>query len=230
MSSYFESKEEEWLKTKWGIFSASEMSKLLVNGKGGNMFGVGAMTYIKRIAREASTIYNEESRGYSSFAMKNGKVKEPESFQHLYKLLGFDGLEYLGGGEPVFKHLDPDSGCSPDCLAIKPDGTVSFGCELKNPNGDTHFGYLIDDEDRISDMWDLKKKKIDYYTQCQFSMKCYNTDLWLWISYNEYFDFRHRMLIIEVKRDNNFLNELDARRLMAIKKKYELIEQLKQRA
>lgn len=228
MSNYFEDLEDEWRKKKWGCFSASEIYKLLVPGAKG-MFGEGAMTYIKRIAREAYTMYNEDDKGFTSNAMRNGTMKEPESFGHLYKLLGFEGLQYCGIGEPVFQYFDADSGCSPDVLAPKPDGIISFGAELKNPKGDTHFSYLIDEKDKINDQWDLKNKLIKFYSQCQFSMMSYKCDLWLWCSYNEYFPLKDRMLIIEVKKDDNFQNNLEARLVMAEKKKYEFLEQLKNR-
>lgn len=226
--SYFSEKDYEWRQQKWGCFSASEAFKLIVPGKG-ELFSEGGHTYIKRIAREACTLYNEEDRGFKSIAMQNGTAKEPESFFHLEKLLGFDGLQYMGGGEPEFKFLNPDVGCSPDAIAPLSDGRISFGCELKNPTGDTHFGYLIDEKDQIKDWMDLKQKQIKYYTQIQTSLLCYGCDHWIFASYNEYFQFKDRMLIIEVPRDVNFINNLEVRFAQAVKKKYELVERLMNR-
>ena len=102
---------------------------------------------------------------------------------------------------------------------------ASFGCELKNPSSAVHMEYLL----TIKDSQDLKKESIEYYTQCQFAMMTFKTDLWHWCSHNEYFRGNDRMLIIEVPADKNFQADLEVKLGMAIKKKNEFIEQLKNR-
>ncbi len=215
---------EKWKLAKWGNFSASEMSKLLSKGTGSETFGVGARTYINKIARQAYTTFNEEDE-VETKAMKDGKMREPVSFAFLEKLLGFNGLIYYGGGNPIFHHYCPDSGCSPDVIAPIDANTVSFGAELKNPTGDVHMEYLR----KIKDQYDLKKESEIYYCQSQFSLMAYKCDLWLWCSHNEYFPFKDRMLIVEVKPDKSYQANLDIRLKMAIKERNRLIEELKNR-
>jgi hypothetical protein len=210
---------EKWLLDKWGCFSASEMHKLLSKGVG-EMFGKGAKTYIEEVAIEAYTMFNMDEN-VETYAMKMGKIREAESFYYYIKLLGIQFMEYYGGDNPVFKKYCEDSGCSPDSLAKKADGTASFGAEFKNNQRKQHFTDLR----TINEADDLKKEHIDDYTQCQFSMMCYKTDLWHWCSYNEYFPEKDKMLIIEVKEDKSFQDNLIVRLAMAKKIKYRIIEQ-----
>lgn len=217
--------EEKWLMDKWGKFGASDMHKLWAKGVGSNMFGVGAVTHIKKVARQAYTMFNTQD-SVETYAMKMGKVLEPQSFGYIYKLLGVPEVEYYGSSNPVFiphheNDFKADTGCSPDAAAKLPNGKISFGIELKNPNGDTYWDYLTE----ITDQKSLLKCCKDFYTQCQFSMACTDTDLWLWCCYNEFYPVKDRAIIIEVTPDAQFMEELNERVFAAIKKKYELIEQ-----
>ncbi len=214
--------QEQWLMDKWGCFSASEMHKLLSKGVGSDMFGVAAKTYIEETAIDAYTMFSTDEN-VETYAMKMGKVNEAQSFGYLKMLLGVEILEYYGGANPIFKKYCPDSGCSPDCTAPLPDGGISFGVELKNNQRKQHFRDLR----LIADPIDLKREHLDDFTQCQFSMMCYKTDLWLWCSYNEYFPAQDKMLIIEVAADKSFQDNLGVRLQMAKKIKYRIIEQRK---
>lgn len=221
-----EEKERAWKMEKWGMFSASEIDVLNIGGTGGKMFGEGATTYIESRAREAYTTYNEEDN-IETVAMRKGKRKEAEAYAHYCRLLGFDKLEYFGGGNPYFEHYCPDSGASPDCLAWinKEEKRVSFGGELKCPTAKTHMFYLRN----IKDQWDLRKADRNYYGQCQFNLLVFNAEMWHWNSYNEYFPFKDQMLIIEVLPDKQYLDGLKIRLKQAVKDKYKLIEELRSR-
>lgn len=219
--------EEKWLQDKWGKFGASDMHKLWAKGVGTNMFGVGAMTHIKKIARQAYTMFNTQD-SVETYAMKMGKVLEPQSFAYLFQILKLPEIEYYGSANPVFiphheSDFKADTGCSPDAIAKTTDGRISFGIELKNPNGDTHWDYLTE----ITDQKSLLKCCKDFYTQCQFSMACTNSDLWLWSSYNEFYPDKDKALIIEVTPDEKFMEDLNLRILSAIKKKYDLLAEMK---
>ena len=215
--------EYSWLENRWGKFTASTASELESTGKG-EMFGIGAKTRIKKVAREAYTQFNMDESSVNTKEMMLGKMREPISYAYLYKLLGVKTLVHHGDCNPLFhnhiKYPD-DAGCSPDILAYKPDGSVSFGVEMKNPKGDTHQDYLF----LINNSDDLRKKCFDYWVQCQFSMACYGVDLWLWTSHNEYFPQRDRMLIVEVPLDKTFQDNFDIRLQMAIRFKKKIIEQ-----
>lgn len=216
-----ENEVEAWRLAKWGKFSGSQIFHLMVPGEG-QLFSTGGITYIEKVAREAYTLYNDEE-SVESFAMKMGKVREPQSFDFYRRMIGVDSLEYYGGSNPLFVQYCPDSGSSPDCLAKLPDGSNSFGGELKNPTGKIHMHYIRN----IHDQWDLKKESEEYYGQCQMGMIACKCDLWHWCSHNEYFPFKNRLLLIEVKADRAYQDNLRMRLKMAVKMKYEIIEELK---
>lgn len=216
--------EDEWRKVKWGKFSASEIDNLMSPGKGVT-FGQGAETYIERIAREAYTLFND-SENNETFAMKQGKKKEAEAFSFYRKMMGIDQeFEYYGGGNPYFEHYCQDSGSSPDCLLWKdkPNKIVSFGSEFKCPTSKIHWDYIRN----IKTQFDLKQISPQYYGQCQFGMMTFNTDLWHWCSYNEYYPVRTRMNIVEIAADKTYQSNLKVRIKMAVKMKYDLLAQMR---
>lgn len=236
------SKEDTWLLEKWGCFSASEIYHLTIPGtrpktedeleeskkKGDKrktvdtMWGAGAISYIKKVARQAYTIYNDRD-GVETMAMKNGKRDEPAAFGHLYKKLSFPNLTYHGGDNPLFEKYCPSSGTSPDVLARIDENTVSFGAELKCLTGDAHFDYLFDvgsDDDSAERLKDYEYK---FWVQCQFAMMTFKCDLWLFAYYNEFFKGKDKMPIIEIKKDENFCMNLNVRIKQAVKIKDEIV-------
>lgn len=212
------SKEEAWRLAKWGKFSASCIDVLTSKGVG-EMFGKGAKTYIKKVAREAYTLFNTEE-DVETYDMKMGKQREAQSYAAYRKAIGFDDLTYYGGNNPHFEPYDEHSGGSPDCVAKMSDGKVSFGAEFKNPKGDVHFDYLTN----IRNQYDLYKAAPIYYGQCQFLLMIYKCDLWHWCSHNEFFPPRDRLLLIEVEPDKQYQDNLLLRLKQAIILKQLIIE------
>ena len=43
---------DDWYKARLGYFTGSEIGNLFVNGKGGQMFGETALSYINKVAEE----------------------------------------------------------------------------------------------------------------------------------------------------------------------------------
>lgn len=215
-----------WRQLKWGKFSASEISNLMTPGKG-TTFSDGGDSYIERIAREGYTSFND-SENSESRAMRNGKMKEPESFGYYYRLIGSPTqMEYFGGSSPYFELYDDHSGASPDAIMWIDKGlkTVSFGAEFKCPSSKTHWEYL----NSIKDQWDLRKISPEYYGQCQFGMMVFKTSLWHWSSYNEYYPAESRLHLIEVQADEKYQKELNTRLKMAISKKNGIIREMREK-
>jgi hypothetical protein len=221
-----------WKRKKWGMFSASRIHHLLVPGTADKktgiapMFGKGALTYIHEIASQSYIEFNDEEDGAESFSMKEGKRREPIAAGYYQRIIGLNDMMYFGG-QPDFYNYDEHSGCSPDLVVWKDEANqiASFGAEFKNPKRDTHMDYLIE----IKNCEDLKNKCSDYYTQCQFCMMVLKADLWHWVSHHEYYPVKDRMLIIEVPVDKNFQADLEVKLSMAVKKKNEFVNLLKNR-
>lgn len=217
--AYFDnSATEAWLSKKWGCFGSSDIAPLMVKTKDG-MFGDGALTLIKKVARQKYTLFNMDDK-IESHDMRMGKAREAQCVAFYKKLIGFDAIVHCGDANPIFKRYEiegkeTNSGCSPDSIAPLPDnsGRICFGGEFKNPSGDTHSKYLTD----ISDQYDLKKINANYYGQPQFSMMVYGCDLWHWASYNEYFPLKDKMILIEVKKDEQYCTDLHIRVMQAMK-------------
>jgi hypothetical protein len=215
-----------WRMLKWGKFSASEINDLMLPGKG-TTFSEGGETYIERVAREGYTLFND-SENSESRAMQNGKKKEPEAFGYYYRLLGCPPqMEYFGGSNPYFELYNEESGASPDSLMWidKSVKSVSFGTEFKCPSSKLHWKYLT----KVKDQWDLKTIDPQYYGQCQFGMMVFKTNLWHWVSYNEYYPPESRIHIIEVSADEKYQRDLDVRLKMAISKKNGIIKEMRER-
>lgn len=214
------SHEEAWKLARKGKFSASRISELLGKGKD-SMFGVGAMSYINEVACDAFTEF-EDTEGMETYAMKMGKILEPQAAAHHQKIVGVE-ITHYGGNNPYFREYCPDSGGSPDAIAYDISGDISFGAEYKCPKRETHWDYLFS----ISNQQDLQKVCPKYYAQVQFLIHIFKCDLWHWCSYNDYFKGKHKILIVEVQPDKLFMDNLLIRLKSAIKKKYELIEELR---
>jgi hypothetical protein len=223
---------DQWKLDKWGKFSASEIHKLMVPGPMDKktleipMFGEGALTYIKRVARECYTIFNEEESP-QTYAMKMGVEREADGAGCYIRFMGIEGITYYGVQNPVFFPYGQHAGVSPDTVLWMDLGKriASFGAEGKNPTQETHDWNL----DNIRDQHDLKKHYPDYYAQCQFSMMAFNCTLWHWYSHNLYFKGKERILVIEVEANKDFQNSLSLRLKKAIKLKQERIENHQQR-
>lgn len=222
--NYFDIKEqtEKWLQMKWAMFSASDIHLLTDKSSGTKMFGKGAATYILKVARQACSLFNSDDK-IDTHDMRMGKLKET-ACAHFYKqMIGLDSIEHHGDYNPLFHPYNEHSGVSPDALAKKSDGTISFGSEFKNPSADTHFRYLFE----IDSQWDLKAESEKYYAQCQFSMMAFKTDLWHWVSYNEYMNKpSQKMLIIEIQEDKRYQDNLEIRLASAIRIKKKIVEMI----
>lgn len=209
--------ELKWKMARWGKFTASEIYHLCI-GKpetkksAAKMFGDGAITYIKRVAREAYTLYNDRDSTETK-PMKNGNADEPQAYAHLIRLTRRTELEYCGVDNKIFKQYCPNSGASPDSIALKPDGTAYYGAEIKCKTGDVHMDHLFEIGDR-ADL--LRVHEFKFWCQCNFSMMCFECPYWLFTYYNEFFPFASRMKIIEVKEDKVFQSDLAIRLNQAI--------------
>jgi hypothetical protein len=217
--------EARWKMARWKKFTASEMHKI-AKGKAATtkspakFFSDAGVTYIKKVAREGYTTYNDRD-DVSTKAMANGNRDEPQAFAHLCRLIGVSNLMYCGPDNKIFKPYCDNSGASPDAVALKEDGTAYFGAEIKCKTNDVHWDHLFEIGD---DPVCFKEKMFDFWVQCQFLMMSFKCDLWLFTYYNESYPFTDMMKIIEVKSDRIFQSDLALRLKQAIIIKDKLIQ------
>ena len=235
MNNYFEEKEQEWGKQKWGMFSASRISELLILNADGS-FGKGAMTYINQVACECYTEY-EHNEFKGTWEMRQGKINEPLAAQYytsIMKSIEIPGRtirwEYYGGANPLFKKYNDFSGTSPDQIGFL-DEKPYILAEFKCPSRDMHWQRL----QQISKyrpeqeyLW-LREYHIDYYAQMQFNMLNFGCKIGHWVSYNQYFKEPDTAIIITIPEDKTFQHKLKILLGMANTEKNKIINSLKNR-
>jgi hypothetical protein len=217
-------KIDEWHLRRRTRFTASENYKLLIAGTG-QMFGVGAWTYIKHKALEMTTVMQERPELDEAKSILHGRAHEYPGFVEYVKRTGNHGITYLGDDDPMFypyKALAEESGGTPDCAFITDSGLITHGAEIKCPkNSMYHFERL-----KWKSQWDVKDNYILAYTQCQFLMMCTEAKQWDFASFDDRQIVREKKIkIIPIYPDKNFQNNLEVRIRQAIKEKYRIISE-----
>jgi len=209
---------DQWHLQRWTKFTASENWKLLI-GNGSNMFGQGAMTYIKEKALQMSTHMVERPEMDEVKSLLWGKMYEYPAHKAVVSATGYN-LFYLGEDNPLFLEYEPlkkDSGGSPDSLLLKSDATVDIVGEYKCPKSSMmHFDRL-----KWKTQWDLKEGYASCYCQLQNLMMITGAGMGLFVSFDDRQirpEKKHK--IIEVLPDNKFQDNLHIRLVMAVKEKY----------
>jgi hypothetical protein len=215
-------KIDQWHIKRRARFTASENYKLLIPGTG-QMFGVGAWTYIKQKALEMTTVMQERPELDEAKSILHGRAHEYPAFIEYQRQTGNYSLTYFGDDDPIFypyRPLAEESGGTPDCVNITEAGLIDFGVEIKCPkNSMYHFDRL-----EWKDQWAVKDNYILCYTQIQFLMMCTGAKQWDFMSFDDRQIVRSKKSkIIPIYPDANFQNNLEVRIRQAIKEKYRII-------
>lgn len=165
---------EQWEQDRLGKFTASEIWKLVENGRGGEYFGKGAKTYIRLKAAEILTLEPNNGGRVNTNAMEWGNSHEFESLDRYAKETGFH-VDYYGGGSPKFFEYTAFSGGSPDCI-INSDTVGEVKCPY---NSAEHIEHLL-----LNDAEDLKGYYPEAYWQLTFNMVCTGLNKAVFISYD----------------------------------------------
>lgn len=214
--------KDKWFLARHGRFTASEIGKLLSKGNGTEMFGKGALTYIREKAIEKMTVLHERPELDEVKSLLHGKAHEFPAYQSYVMATGNYSMRYFGTDEPLFLSYDDNSGGSPDGIMGK-DTTIHLGLEVKCPkNSNVHFDYL-----HFKDQWDLREYNSDYYAQIQFLMMITKAPMFHFCSFDDRFiDPKKKIKIIEVSPDKKFQDNLDVRLKMAVKMRDSIIAEL----
>lgn len=203
--------EKQWKSERLGKFSASEIGKLMVKGRGKDQyFGDGAVTYIESRAAE---IFNQEpvSDLEGMKAIEWGNQHEGQAAFLFAEKKGVE-VKYFGKENPKFYPYEPVkqwAGGSPD--GIIPVEKSVF--EIKCPEVSTHHIKYW----RMKCGEDLKDVKPLYYAQLQFNMMCTGFKIGYFISYDPRPLSREVQLkILEVPYDAAYCKELDERLKKAV--------------
>jgi len=172
--------------SRMGLFTASEISRLLVSGsrpmtetelaeekaKGGKrktvdtLFGDGAVTYMNE--KIGICITGETPPTFDTVATRWGKEQEEDAIKW-FELITKKKVQHFGVFEYRFFPYKNSGGCSPDAKVIEESACVQVKCPYLSSNHVTYLRVIGDQKKRQE--W-LKKNEKDYYAQCQFEMMC----------------------------------------------------------
>jgi hypothetical protein len=196
----------DWLKARLGRFTGSECYKLFVGSKKkGELFGVGAQTYIKSKAAELLTMDVKPDVDFKqsewAYSLEAEAVNE---FELATKLKG----TYYGVANPTFFNYGDYAGCSPDWEI---DGKE--GADIKCPfNSAEHVRNLL-----LKSANDFKEERWEYYCQAQMSMLVRGWKKFHFVSYDpRMIEKKLRLKILTVYPDQEWREAFEIRLSAAI--------------
>lgn len=224
---YFDidSKIEAWLIKRREKFSSSEVWKLLrtPKQKQDELWSTTAMSYIESKVIELMTVYHERPELDEVESLLHGKINQYPAYERYIEETKNYSMVYLGDDNPIFypcKEMPDESGGSPDIVDIVDNGDINFLAEIKNPSNPAFHFRRLD----WRTQWDVKEGYISAYAQMQDLIRNTNASGCDFIS----FDMRQRskkeqIVIIPVKRDDKFIDNLELRIHLAVKEKYKIL-------
>lgn len=189
---------QEWLRMRLGVATASNFDKIITST------GVESKT-LKDYAFElaSDSLLTEPEASFQSEAMIRGNELEEEARSY-YSFVTDNKVE-----EVTFIKKG-NIGYSPDGL-IGDNGLIEIKCPLKK----NHLKYLIDN-----------KLPTKYKAQVQGGLYISEREYCDFISYHPLFKDEKKMLVIRVKRDEEFIKKLSDLLIKTIELKNSLLTQL----
>lgn len=214
--------EEDWATFRGGLFTASEIHRLLSEPKNKKeLLSVGAKTYVME---RVSAILAPSEPNYYNSAMEHGNQTEPQAVlriaKELNKTVDDDDFIYTSIGGYVFFFDDEyDLGGTPDVI-IK---DLDMCCEVKCPMSKTHLEYLL-----IKTQEDVKKSLGKYYAQMQLNIYLTNTKKCLFVSFDDrFYNEKNHYHSIEILRDEPYIENLLSKAKIAKEEKENIMKQFK---
>lgn len=176
--------------------------KKLVYKKDESFLPDGAVSYV--LEKCCEILAPQEKSGYKSESMQNGTDKEPSSVQAVELAIG---RKFTCAGDEQFFFTDGAYGCTPDGVMYDDNFNVEYGLEIKNPNSDTHLFNLIN----LKNDADLRNHYPVYYWQCMTALAIFGCESWIFASYDDRFEPKNRLLMIEIARNESEIARLKNR-------------------
>ena len=201
-----EQRSEQWFEMRKGRFTASDIVRLL--GKetlAKTKQSIDTFAFEKAI----ETVYGlDEEDDFISFDMQRGIDQEPLAFA---KFKSIKELDFLKVEECVFFPFGEHAGASPDGL-VGNDAIL----EIKNPRRAKFFKTVANG---------ISEVEPKYIAQMQMQMLCTNSDKGYFFNYliDNGKEYWHE---IEVERDEEMIELIKERIVIATKIKLEYIEKL----
>lgn len=192
--------EEAWheMRTKARV-TASQVHRIMANGKRSDGLSVGAITYC--MERVAEMLAKPEP-SFTSYAMQRGNDLEPVAVLEYAKRIGRDVNDddfiYTSEGGRVFL-LGDGCGGTPDVL-IRGSHIV----EVKCPDSKKHLEYSM-----MQDGAELQDVAPDYYAQMQMNIMLADVPCGVFVSYDDrFYNESHRLFTLTVHRDSDYIDRM----------------------
>lgn len=204
-----EQKSREWFKARVGKFTASGMPDLMTTGRGKERFGRTAINYILKIAAERD-MTSEGLEMYLDDQVKKefrqtiwGNTHESDARVEASNLIQCEIKEV------TFAKCQ-DAWLS-DFFGGSADGVTEAGIpvEIKCP-----YDPIIHERNLQLKLTGIDAKH-DYYAQMQAHMINFNADKCYFVSYDPRRSEARRVCVIEVNRDQDYINEMAERLKLA---------------
>lgn len=221
---YIYESEEAWLNARNLVFTSSEVNRLMAEPtkkakEAGKLLSDGAITYI---LEKVAARFEAPKPVYFNNEMQWGKDNEPTAAFRLCEILGFepasDDVIYTSQGGLVFFNFMQELGGTPDLIFPK----IKAIAEIKCPNSDTHLYYKA-----FVNELNFKDELPKYYDQCQSNMFLTQTEMCYFMSFDPRFKDEQRQIhLIEIKRDQDRINQIINKVNLAFAEMNRLIEKL----
>jgi hypothetical protein len=218
--SYFESNDlvDAWLKKRREKFTSSENFLLLKDG-------TGRTSYIERKVIELTTKYFERPELTEVESLRHGKTFEYPAFQEYIYRTKNHSMTYMGDESPIFipwAKMPDESGGTPDAGNILIDGKIDYLTEIKCPVKPAyHFRRL-----KWKTQWDILEGYPSVYCQMQDLIRLTGAFGCDFVSYDErQLSINNQIIIIEVKPDRKFIDNLELRIEFAVRDKYKMLSE-----
>jgi hypothetical protein len=212
--------KEDWIKFRRGMFTASEVNRLLAEPKlradkeVGNL-SEGAKTYVRE--RVAILLAPEEIQHYNS-NMERGNELEKNAAKAYGQMIGKtfkdDDFVYTSeNGHIFFTDEQYNAGGTPDILL--PEAIVEIKCPLSK----THLEYMM-----IRTPEGLKSAVPQYYSQMQMNMWLCNKPSGIFVSYDDrYYNEEYHLHSVFVPRDEEHIELIKSKLLKAKEYKTQIL-------
>lgn len=205
---------DEWDRMRIGRFTSSEMNRLMGDPKGvadkaAGKLSEAAMTYVQQ--KVAETMTNQIKASSYAFPLVYGKDMEEHGRRAFCEKTGFiwDEIGFVSFGE--------HAGGSPDGIINETDIL-----EVKCPSSiDTHINYLL-----LTDQWDLKREKSEYYWQCMSNLLFTKKDKCHFVSYDPRYPEEKQLVHVEIKPISEDFQRIIDKLGKAVEEKLKLLKLL----
>lgn len=210
---------ETWKDFRKGLITASQVNRIMANGKGENGISQGAETYILELIEALNA---EPELEYYSRSMEWGNEQEPQAVLRYCQENNLDinspDVIYTSIGGFVFFTWNDIAGGTPDIILPK----LKRNVEIKCPDTTTHLYYLL----KVNQL-NFQEKLAKYYDQIQFNNFLTGAESTDFQSFDPRVKkYENQNFIINIERDEKRIKEITEKIEIVNEYKNKLLKQL----